>query len=280
MTSAYDTCLAALDKLELMIRRDIIRPFEYEQKVQDVLAAYFEDEGVADDVDFLLAYARDPIERWADDPLHGDRESIDRFEVFVRRHLHLPAARANLHEILDQARAATTVGDSAGFEMLADLCRSGHRNHPRIFLFQELVDETIHAARDLGAVAALMAAVDSREHSWRQLGHPDQHNGKPRTLVFECLAELAARSGLVGDQALESLVELCRHVQTAAQASVHLPAFRLTQAHRASLLDSAEALDDLIAADTFHLPAYDANRAPGAIRSVLWLANDADRLHR
>lgn len=278
--SAYDTCLTELDKLEGMIRRGIIVPGEYELKVHDVLAAYFEDEGVTDDVDFLVAYAREPIARWADDPLHGDREATDRFEVFLRRHLHLPAARASLSEALDQVRAAATNGDPTGIETLTQLCGSGRRTHPRIFLFRELVDETIHAARDLGAVEALVAAVDPRDHGWQQLGYPDQHGGRPRTLVFESLAELATRRGAVGDQALDALVEMCCHVQTAAQASVHLPAYRLTNEHRASLLDSAEALSDLIAADTFHLPAFDANRAPGAIRSVLWLANDADRLSR
>lgn len=56
--SAYDTCLAELDKLEGMIRRGIIVPGEYELKVQHTLATYFEDEGVADDVEFLVAYAR------------------------------------------------------------------------------------------------------------------------------------------------------------------------------------------------------------------------------
>lgn len=278
--SAYDTCLAELDRLEGMIRRGIIVPGEYELKVQDTLATYFEDEGVADDVEFLVAYAREPIARWADDPLHGDREATDRFEVFLRRHLHLPAARASLSEILEQVRTAVTTGDQAGVETLTDLCGTGRRTRPRVFLFQELVEETICAARDMGVVAALVAAVDPRDHGWQQLGHPDHHCGRPRTLAFESLAELAVRRGPVGDQALDALVELCRHVQTAAHASVHIPAYRLNNEHRASLLDSAEALDDLIAADVFHLPAYDANRAPGAIRSILWLANDATRISR
>lgn len=278
--SAYDTCLAALEKLERQIDHGIIVPSEYEHKAVDVLAAYFEDEGPGDDVEFLVSFAREPIDRWAEDPLHGDREATDRFEVCLRRNLHLPVARANLSNLLEQVRTAIAAGDQAGVESLIDLCGTGRRTHLRVFLFEDLITEVIRTARDLEVVAALVAAVDPHDHGWQQLGHPDHWGGRPRTLVFESLAELAVQRNPTGDQALDALVELCGHIQTAALASVHIPAYRLNSEQRAALLNSAEAIDDLMTADVFHLPAYDASRAPNAIRSVLWLANDASRIGR
>lgn len=276
--SAYDTCLAELEKLENQVRRGILLPCEYEHRAVTALATYFEDEGAGDDVDFLVSYTREQIASWAENPLDGDREATDRFDVHLQRNLHLPVARANLNEILEQVRTAIAAGDQAGVETLIELCGTGRRAHLRVFLFEDLIKDAIRTARELGVVAALMAAVDPRDHGWHQLGHPDHYSGRPRTLVFESLAELAAQRSPVGDQALDALVELCRHLQTAALASVHIPAYRLNNEQRASLLDSAAAIDDLMAADVFHLPAYDANRAPNAIRSVLWLANDASRV--
>jgi hypothetical protein len=273
MSRSFDHCLVELDNYSNQMKHGIITRSEWEWKVIRALGDYFDDEGPGDDVDFLLEYAREPLERWAHDPLNGDREAPDRFNRAVRRLLHYPAARASLLELLDQAASADDGGS-----LLIDLCATGHRDHSRIFLFDDLVLETICTARGRACVSALVAAIDPKNHSPQQLGHPDHAFGRPRHLVFASLAELAARSDPVGIQALDALVDLCGHWQTAALASVHIPAHRLSRQQRGSLADAAEALEDLLDANTLQVPGHEANRAPASIRSVLWLANDATRL--
>lgn len=282
---AFDTCLEGVDRLARSLRRGIITHRELESSVLGLLEKYFDSyfdtdatfdtERVDDDIDFLLSYAREPIERLANDPVVGDRNATDRFDRFVRRRLHYPTTQANLREILDQVGPAGE-GDPS---VIVDLCATGHSDHPRIFLFSEFALETIKAARDFGSVRALVAAVDPRDHSWQQLGFPDHHGGLPRKFTFVCLAELAIQRNPVGDQALDVLVEMCRYWQTAALASVHLPAHRLSREHRGALADCAEALDDLLDADMLRVPGCGAERAPAAIRSVLWLASDAKHLY-
>lgn len=277
--SPYEACLAALDTNERILRRRIISNKEYEQRVKQALLDYFPHQGPTDDIDFLVAYAREPIVEWAEDPLHGDREATDRFDVILRQQLHRPVAEANLRELLDEIRSAVSKGDPSGIGTLIDLCGAGNSTHPRIYLYPDHAEETLALARDLGAVPALVAAIDPKHHSYQQLGHPDEFAGRIRRFTFRCLAELAAQNTPVGNQALDALVDLCQHMQTAAQAAVHIPAFRLQPDHRAALLNAAEAIDDLIAANTYLLPAHEANRAPDAIRSVLWIANDAARIN-
>lgn len=276
---AFDTCLEGVDKVVSALRRGIITHGEMETRILGWLDGYFKNrfefDGVDDDIDFLLSYAREPIERFANDPLRGDRNATDSFDRFVRSRLHYPTAQANLREILDEVGPA---GDGEP-SLLVDLCAAGHRDHPRIFLFSELALETIKAARDFGSVSALVAAVNPRDHSWQQLGFPDHHQGLPRRFTFVCLAELAICRDPVGDQALDALVEMCRYWQTAALAAVHLPAHRLTREHRGALVDCAEALDDLLNSDMLQVPGCGANRAPAAIRSVLWLASDSEHLY-
>ncbi|MEI2640234.1 MAG: hypothetical protein V9F03_14765 [Microthrixaceae bacterium] len=53
----------------------------------------------------------------------------------------------------------------------------------------------------------------------------------------------------------------------------------LSREHRGALADCAEALDDLLDADMLRVPGCGAERAPAAIRSVLWLASDAKHLY-
>ncbi|MEI2640233.1 MAG: hypothetical protein V9F03_14760 [Microthrixaceae bacterium] len=102
---AFDTCLEGVDRLARSLRPAGSSPITNWSRASSACSkkyfdsyfdtdATFDTEQVDDDIDFLLSYAREPIERLANDPVVGDRHTTDRFDRFVRRRLHYPTTRA------------------------------------------------------------------------------------------------------------------------------------------------------------------------------------------
>lgn len=275
-TTPFDACVAKIDRREQQWQRRIITLTELSMYIADALDAYFAEQDPRDDVELLLAYARAVIERFTDDPLYGDRQGLDSFDRRIRRNLHEPVAMARLADLLEPIRAGTPPDLLS--DTLESLCRSGHRLHQTVFMFDEAVEQTLQLAWELRDIDALAAAVNPDTPSYDQpLGHAGRYN-RHRDRAFDYLAELANRPDAVGDRAVDELVRLCTRHETCTEAVVRLPAHRLTPDQRAKLLDAAESMDELIADDVFQYPPGHLIRMPDAVRSVLWLANDADHL--
>ena len=67
-------------------------------------------------------------------------------------------------------------------------------------------------------------------------------------------------------------------VVVSGEALVRLPVHRLDDDQRDALATTKERIEDLLRDDPVLLPHDDADRLPAMIGSVLWLANDWDRI--
>jgi hypothetical protein len=156
-TTPYDACVAQIDRCEYQWQRRIITLTELSMYIADALDAYFAEQDPRDDVELLLSYARAAIERVTDDPINGDRQGLDFFDRRIRRNLYEPVAMARLADLLEPIRAGTPPDLLP--DTLESLCRSGHRLHQTVFMFDEAVEQTLRTAWELKDVDALAAAV-------------------------------------------------------------------------------------------------------------------------
>lgn len=273
--SGYEACLAALDRAVTECAEGRLTTLECEEAVYVALAAYFDDDGPGDDVDFLLAFARQPFQDRADDPIGGDRRAVDDFDRRVGALLHHPVAKADLAVRLEAVRAEHERSAAAGVLALQELCAHGWRDHPRVFMFRESATTVLALAVELRAVGALEAAVSPEGGGGGQLGHPDAFGGDVQREALDGLAALAAVAGSAGAPARDALVGLTGFAETAPLAIYRLPAHLLTVAHRRRLLKHLEAFLDLAHRDPLFATGGGVDRLPDAIRSVLWLSNDA-----
>ena len=275
---AFEGCADRIDELGRLIRAGIITSREQELKVLEALSDYFDDDRAGDDVDLLVAYARGSIGATAGDPLGGDRALLDRFDRSIRSILSFPVAQAELRCELDRIRPAVQKNDPSGLATLRDLCAHGRRDRPRLYMYRSNVIETLAVAAEMGAFSALVDAVHPRYHSEGQIGAPDFCQGDPRRAAFDHLVDLASRCNELAEEAREALVGLSSFISTAGPAVVRLPAHLLSDEQRGTLFKNLEWWEDLLGEDPILVPAEGAERVPDAIRSVLWLANDARRL--
>lgn len=273
--SGYDVCLAALDQAVTDCARGKLTTLECEEAVYVALSAYFDDDDPGDDIDFLLAFARQPFQERAENPIGGDRQAVADFERRVGALLHLPVARVDLAVRLDAVRTEHARSAEAGVLALEELCAHAWRDHPRVFMFRESATTVLDLAVELRAVSALEAAVSPEGSGGGQLGHPDAFAGDVQRDALDGLAALAAVAGPAGAPARDALVGLTGFVETAVLAVYRLPVHLLTVAHRRRLLKHLEAFVDLVHRDPLFVTGGGIDRLPDALRSVLWLANDA-----
>ena len=276
--SGFERCATEIDRIAGLRHRKLIGVAEQEGRVAEAIAAYLGDDRPEDDIDLLVQYARESLADIAEDPFAGDRTILDRFDRRIRGLLHHPVSRADLLGRHERIRAGFAAGESTAIEELRDLCGSGWRDHVRLFMFRENVLDTFHLAAEIGAVDALVDAVHPRRADDGQLGSEDLFDGTTRSAALDLLAVLANRDDAVGGTAVDALVELTGYLESAASAGVRLPAHRLTETHRDRILTYAEKFEELLDEDPFLLPSEGANRIPGLLRSVLWLASDADHV--
>lgn len=274
-TNGFERCAAEIDRVAGLRQRRLIGVAEQEGAIAEAIATYLGDDRPEDDFNLLVEYARGTLSDVADDPFYGDRTVLDRFDRRIRGLLHQPVSRADLHERHERIRAGFRSGDPSALEELRDLCAAGWHDHVRLFMFRENVLDTFHLAVDVGAVEALVDAVHPRHSEDGQLGAADLFDGATRTAAFDLLALLANRPDAIGNTALDALVDMTGYLDSAASAGVRIPAHRMSPTHRDRVLTHVEQVEELLNGDPFLLPADDANRIPGLLRSVLWLANDA-----
>jgi len=276
--SGFDRCAAEIDRIAGLRVRRLIGVAEQEGKIAEAIAEYLVADEPEDDFNLLVQYARESLADAVEDPFAGDRTILDRFDRRIRGLLHHPVSRADLLDRHERIRDGFRTGRPAALEELRDLCASGWRDHVHLFMFRENVLDTFNLAAEIGAVDALVDAVHPRRTDDGQLGAEELFGGTTRSAAFDLLAVLANRPDAVGDTATDALVELTAYLETAASAGVRLPAHRLTDSHRDRLLTHAEKVEELLDGDPFLLPSEEANRIPGLLRSVLWLANDANHI--
>ena len=89
---------------------------------------------------------------------------------------------------------------------------------------------------------------------------------------------MAHSTRAVSEPAIGALVELVDNLETSGEALVRLPVHRLDDDQRDALATTKERIEDLLRDDPVLLPHDDADRLPAMIGSVLWLANDWDRI--
>ena len=258
-----------------MRQRRLIGLAEQEGRIAEAIAAYLGNDRPEDDFALLVDYARETLAEVAEDPFAGDRAVLDRFDRRIRSLMHQPVSRADLLGRHERIRDGFHSGDPAALVELRDLCATGWRDNLRLFMFRENILDTFNLAAEIGAVEALVDAVHPRADCDAQLGSEEIFGGVPRSAAFDLLPVLANRPDAIGDTAVDALVELTGYLESAASAGVRLPAHRLTDTHRDRVLTHAEQVEELLDEDPFLLPTDDANRIPGLLRSVLWLANDA-----
>jgi hypothetical protein len=278
MAEAYDACVDVIDRCADQLRRGILTPGEYYLKLTQAIEQYLYDDDPGDDLDLLLRYARSGVESTATrSPLSGDRVAVERFDRTMRALLHRGAAEADLAARLDRVRAAHRAGGPEAADDLRELCRRGWRDHPTIFMFCDCIMETLATAVELCAIGALVDAIHPRFRSEGQIAAPDLFGGRPRTRVLDLLGSLATQDDAVGAEAIDALIELAGHFDTAGVAVVRLPPHRLTMAHRSRLHALLDSYEDLLERDPILEPSDEVIRLPDVIRSMLWLANDADK---
>lgn len=270
--SPYDRCVWAIDQRAKETSIGIHYPIELIEEFGKLLDEYLSNQDPSDDIDLLIAYARDVVEHAMDDPIRGDRQGVDLFDRRIRHSFYEPVAIARLEELLEPIKAGAH--PSTLDYTLVDLCESGHRSLPTVFMFESTVEMVLTTARDLRDVDALVAAVAPQRGCERvSLGHQRSTN-KSRDLAFDLLAELANRPGQDGAYARDELVRLSMLDDSCTEAVVRLPAHLLSITHREKLFDAAISMDELLASDVFRIPSGHQYRMPDAVRSVLWLAND------
>lgn len=248
---------------------------EQEGRIAEAIAAYLADDRPEDDFNLLVQYARESLADAAEDPFAGDRTTLDRFDRRIRGLLHHPISRTDLLARHERIRDGFHTGQAAALEELRDLCGAGWKDHVHLFMFRENVLDTFNLAAEVGAVDALVEAVHPRRADAGQLGAEELFDGTTRAAAFDLLAVLANRPDAIGDTAVDALVEMTAFLETAASAGIRLPAHRLSDTHRDQILTNVEQIELLVGEDPFLMPTEDANRIPGLLRSVLWLANDA-----
>lgn len=276
--NSFDSCVGSLDKVARRLRRRDISPAQYEAAALHALSAYLDEDRPDDDLDLLLQYARLPIEEHGGDLLDGDRTAVESFDRQLRALLHMPVSRIDLQERLEDIGGRIASGDGSGVDDLRTLCGNGWRDHPHLFMFRDNIFDALRTAFEYGVVDALVDAIDPTRPDPGPLASPAVFDGSAHAYAFDLLGTLATHGDEIGGQAVDGLVRLTGHLETAAQAAVRLPVWRLDPGQRATLLDHLEAIVELVEIDPFLLPTADAPRVPHILRSVLWLANDASHL--
>lgn len=277
-SSPYEICVEELDRVAQRLRRRTISAEQYEAAALEALSTYLEADHPEDDLDLLLQYARLAVEDHATDPLEGDRAALDAFDRQLQALLHEPESRAILEDMLEDLSRRLAAGDGAALDDLRSLCANGWRDHPHLFMFRDNILATLRMAFQHGAVDALVDAVLPTAPEPGPIGSPNVFGGSMQRYTLDLLATLATQGEEIGDRAVDGLVELTGHLETAGHAAVRLPMWRLGPDQRTVLLEHLEAMVELIEDDPFLVPVADAGRIPHILRSVLWLSNDAARL--
>lgn len=274
-TSAYEDCATRIDRLAHQVGAGIITPIEQELGLFDALVAYLGDDAPDDDLDLLLGYARASLDVGTTDPRHGDRIRLDRFDRRVRGLLDAQVAAALVTDLLADI---DDLDEPEAHEALVELCARGWRERPRLFMYQASTTAVLRGAAEVGAARALVAAIHPRHRTHGQLASPDLFGGWARRYTFDLLGAMAHSTNGGSDPAIAALVELVDNLETSGEAVVRLPPHRLDGDHQDALWTTKERIEDLLRDDPVLLPHDGADRLPGMITSVLWLANDSARL--
>jgi hypothetical protein len=272
---AYQQCTITIDGATHLFHANAIDSRQYADAVGRAIEEYLRDDDPRDDLDLLIAYARLTVEPLIDDCVGGDRSAHETFDRVIRSYSSLASARLDLDDLLAPIRQHAEV-DLAGAQTdLVEICRSGLREHPRIFTWNDLTTHTLRYAHRIGAVSALSAAV-----------HPDfEHDGQIcgqwhqcRAIAFNLLGAHSAHPD-TGEPARDALIDLAAHPATAGSAICRLPVHLLTAQQRRRLDGLLDSYIELLDHDVYqHLdPDNDIHRVPDLLRGVLWQANDAAR---
>ncbi len=280
-TPDYDACVDALDQTIRNFEGQELAVHRFIDEICSHVWNYVHcSEDARDDVELLFDYALAAAGSAETNVLFGDRSAGDQVERRLERLLFSQKAEALFDNLVERLQKLRFEDPARLDDELITLLGQGGRTRPDLFLFRPFGTRLIDWATVWRRPEALEAAVDPAGEGWAQLGHPDRDLGSSRRAAFDGLGELGAvvRSS-VGRRALDILVRLCDHPETALDAAIRLPPWLLTDDDRYQLGAALDHHTELLESDPLStcLPD-DWVRIPVVLRSVLFLAADARQL--
>ena len=218
----YDERIVALESIAGCYRRGIITAGEFVLKLEEELTNYLTNViDPRDDVELFVAYVANLAE--IDTPIVGDRMAGERLIRLANLMFHAPRLSFELEVLLDGLEKQIRAGDPDAIDELEQLCAAGSRTHVDLMLCDKAVEMVLATAARTSCFRALVAAVHPRNERSGQLGAEGRRT--VRRLAFDLLAHLAADPAgqPSATEALQELVNLCRHLSCATGAAVRLP---------------------------------------------------------
>jgi len=280
-TPDFDACVDALDHAVRRFEGQELAVHRFLDEICHHVWEYMHSsEDARDDVGLLFDYAMVAAGSAETNVLFGDRTAGDQVGRRLEQLLHSQESRALFDNMVARLRALRYEDPARLHDEMIALLGEGGRSHPELFHYCPLGTRLIDFATVWRSPKALEAAVDPGGEGWAQLGHPDRDSGSARRAAFDGLGQLAATvRENVGRQALEVLVRLCDHPETALDAAIRLPTWLLTDQDRYQLGAALDHHTELLERDPLSLCLPDDwIRIPVVLRSVLFLAADARQL--
>lgn len=275
-TDGVEPLEAQVDGLVRNLRRGVVGAPEFEHLLLHLLDDSLDGELAPDDEAAFIDHVLAATLRLSDDPRVGRATMHDTVRAHLDRIVGRPAASARLAERIETLRIGLLFDCDAQHLELAELCHDGRALDPLLHSDEERALEVIWLAEEFSDVRALEAAVTGGEDAWKRLG---QHH-LAWTAAFDALATMAWNpTDPLRQVARDALLELLAQPHAALDAAVRIKPAWLAgdEIHRAlRALDRVEAWIELQPQTS---AAQDARFQAilHAVRSLVWLARDADR---
>lgn len=270
-----DSAAEAIDRAMGALRRGVVTPMEAVTSIRGTASLFLRFAAVpAEDVDFLIQYARQAVEEVALSRDVMDPVLVEAFDEWLRGEHMVGGLQVQLDELIEGLVADAQDGSAIGRSGIADLCRTGRHSHRTLLHLNTAATQILRAAFEIGCAEGLRDAISPRFRDRGQVARPDK-DGAEFVLVLNLLARLAVDPDS-GAGARSALLDLADYVELTGAAVVRLPMHLLDDDDRARLLEIHERRVALLCDDPLVVPlGLSILRDNRVVRGALWQAFDA-----